>query len=88
VVALPGEVVEVRGGHVFINGDPLLEPYAQAFGGPDYGPAQIPEGSVFVLGDNRRLSHDSRLIGPVSLESVKRRVIMIYWPLEEFRIFP
>ena len=88
VVALPGEVVEVRGGHVLINNEPLVEPYAQAFGGPNYGPAQVPDGTVFVLGDNRRLSHDSRVIGPVSLEAVNRRVILVYWPLDEFKILP
>ena len=88
VVALPGEVVEVRAGHVFINGQQLAEPYVQAFGGPNYGPAQVPDVSVFVLGDNRRLSHDSRMIGPVSLEAVNRRVILVYWPLDEFTILP
>ena len=88
VVGLPGEILEVRDGHVWINGELLTEPYAQNFGGPDYGPALVPKGQVFVLGDNRRLSHDSRLIGPVSLETVKRRVIFIYWPLEEFKVFP
>lgn len=88
VIGLPGEVIEVRSGHVWINGELQLEPYAQNFGGPDYGPALIPIGQVFVLGDNRRISHDSRLIGPVSLGAIHRRVLFVFWPLEEIRFFP
>jgi len=87
-VALPGEIVEVRGGHVWLNGEKLSEPYVQEFGGPGYGPSWIPDRTAFILGDNRRLSHDSRAFGPVSLDSVNRRVLFIYWPLEEFKIFP
>ena len=88
VIGLPGEVIEVRSGHVWINGELQLEPYAQNFGGPDYGPALIPIGQVFVLGDNRRISHDSRMIGPVSLEVIQRRVLFVYWPLEGVKFFP
>ena len=88
IVALPGEIVEVRAGQVWLNGEKLSEPYVQEFGGPSYGPSRIPDGTFFILGDNRRLSHDSRAFGPVSLDSVNRRVIFIYWPLEEFKVFP
>ena len=65
VMAVAGEVVEVRGGHTYIDGEPVEEPWVVYFGGPDYGPALVPEGHVFVLGDNRRVSRDSRAIGPV-----------------------
>ena len=88
VIGLPGEVIKVRSGHVWINGELQPEPYAQNFGGPDYGPALIPIGQVFVLGDNRRISHDSRMIGTVSLEAIQRRVIFVFWPLEEVKFFP
>jgi signal peptidase I len=88
IVALPGEIIEVRAGHVWLNGEKLSEPYVKELGGPSYGPSRIPDGTVFILGDNRRLSHDSRAFGPVSLDAVNRRVIFIYWPLEEFKIFP
>ena len=88
IVALPGEIIEVRAGQVWLNGEQLTEPYVKEFGGPSYGPSRVPDGTVFILGDNRRLSHDSRTFGPVSLDSVNRRVIFIYWPLDEFKIFP
>lgn len=88
IVALPGEIIEVRAGQVWLNGEQLTEPYVKEFGGPSYGPSRVPDGTVFILGDNRRLSHDSRAFGPVSLDSVNRRVIFIYWPLDEFKIFP
>jgi len=88
IVALPGEIVEVRAGHVWLNGEQLSEPYVEEFGGPNYGPSRVPDGCIFILGDNRRLSHDSRSFGPVLRETVNRRVIFIYWPLDEFKIFP
>lgn len=88
IIALPGEIVEVRSGRVWINGEQLSEPYVEEFGGPSYGPSRVPDGSVFILGDNRHLSHDSRAFGPVSLDSVNRRVIFIYWPPEEIKVFP
>jgi len=88
IVALPGEIVEVRAGHVWLNGEQLSEPYIKEFGGTSYGPSRVSDGSVFILGDNRRLSHDSRAFGPVLRETVNRRVIFIYWPLDEFKIFP
>ncbi len=81
VVALPGEVVEVREGHVLIDGAPIEEPWVTYFGGPDYGPARVPAGHVFVLGDNRPNSRDSREIGPVVLDSVRGHALFVYWPL-------
>lgn len=88
VVGLPGEIIEVRDGQVRIDGELHREPYVQNSGGPDYGPGLIPNAHVFVLGDNRCFSKDSRLIGPISLEAVKRRVSFVYWPLGEIKFFP
>lgn len=86
VVGLPGERLEVVDGHTFINGMRIEEPWVVNFGGPDYPEIQIPDGHVFVLGDNRTSSFDSRAIGPVSQEDLIGRVWIIYWPLEEFRL--
>ena len=88
VMGLPGELVEVRAGHVIINGQKLDEPWVLYFGGPDYGPAQIPEGYVFIVGDNRQNSLDSRAIGPVALRSIVGRVWLVYWPPDKLELVP
>lgn len=88
VMGLPGETIEVRDGHAMIDGQPIAEPWVTHFGGPDYGPAEVPEGYVFILGDNRRVSRDSRAIGPVPLSTIEGRVWLVYWPLEEIRLVP
>ena len=88
VVALPGEVVEVREGHVWIDGVAIAEPWVTYFGGPDYGPARVPADHVFVLGDNRPNSRDSREIGPVALDSVRGHAVFVYWPLPHLGVVP
>ena len=88
VMGLPEELVEVRAGHVLINGQKIEEPWVLYFGGPDYGPAQIPDGYIFILGDNRQNSHDSRAIGPVALQSIVGRVWSVYWPLDKLELVP
>jgi signal peptidase I, bacterial type len=88
VMGLPGEIVEVRAGHVLINGQKIEEPWVSYFGGPDYGPAQVPDGYIFILGDNRQNSRDSRDIGPVALSMVEGRVWLVYWPLDKIELVP
>ena len=80
VIALPGETIEVRGGEVFINGEALVEPYLSHETGGTYGPLQVPAGQVFVMGDNRGASNDSRVFGPVPMERVVGRAWVSYWP--------
>ena len=88
VMALAGETVEVRGGHVFINQVPIQEPWVTYWGGKDYQPPVVPDGHVFVLGDNRTVSLDSRYIGPVALDLVTRHVVFIFWPLKQIKFMP
>jgi signal peptidase I len=88
VIGLPGETIESRNGHTYINGALLDEPWVTHFGGRYYPPMIMPEGFVFIIGDNRPVSHDSRVIGPVPIENISGRVIFIYWPVTEFEIFP
>ena len=83
VVGLPGEVVEGRGGRVYVDGLELLEPYLD----PDlpteaFGPVTVPEGHVFVMGDNRlpNMSQDSRAFGPVPIDSILGRAVARVWP--------
>jgi len=88
VIGLPGEVVETRGGRAWIDGEQLVEPWVAYLGGPDCPPIRIPEGSVFILGDNRPASRDSRMIGPVPIASIRGHVLFTYWPLQHIGPVP
>ncbi len=88
VVALPGEVVVVQEGHTYINGEMLDEPWVTHFGGRDYPATLVPEEHVFIVGDNRAASRDSRAIGPIPMEDVTRRAWLVYWPLGEIELLP
>ena len=81
VIGLPGETVEVRDGLVFINGEPLDEPYIAEPPRYTYGPVTIPEGQYFVLGDNRNLSNDSHEWGLLNRERIFARAVYRIWPL-------
>ncbi|MBN1953467.1 MAG: signal peptidase I [Anaerolineae bacterium] len=83
VIGLPGELVEVRGGQVFVDGQPIDEPWAVRQGGPNYPPTLIPPLHIFVLGDNRGHSNDSRSFGPIMVDQIVGRAWVIYWPLEK-----
>jgi len=81
VIGLPGEVIEGRGGHVFVNGRQLVEPYLPAGVLTDpFGPVTVPNGSLWVMGDNRGNSRDSRFIGPIKESDVIGRAILKVWP--------
>jgi signal peptidase I len=82
VVGLPGETIEVRGGQVYIDGGPLDESWTVNPGGGSYGPRDIPPLHVFVMGDNRGASNDSRSFGPVAIEHIVGHAWFSYWPLE------
>ena len=82
VIALSGETIEVRGGEVYIDGEALEEPYLTRTTTGSYGPTTVPEGYVFVMGDNRGASNDSRIFGPVLLDRVVGRAWVSYWPIE------
>jgi len=88
VLGLPGETIEVRDGHTYINGIIMDEPWVTFFGGRDQPPIEIPEDTIFIMGDNRPVSRDSREIGPVAIDSIIGRAWFVYWPLEEFQMLP
>ncbi len=84
VVALPGDTVDLINGQVYLNGEMIYEPFAK---GSTYKqsidfPITVPAGKVFVLGDNRSISRDSRQIGLIEFNRIKGRAIFRIWPFE------
>lgn len=88
VVAVEGETVAVRGGHTYVEGVPIDEPWVTHYGGPDYPATLVPPNHLFVLGDNRENSRDSRSIGPIPQEAIRGHVVFIYWPLDQIHPLP
>lgn len=84
VIAVPGETVEIVSGRVYINGQSITEPYLLQLPRESMPPTKIPEGKLFVLGDNRLNSNDSRAFGMVTMEEVVGRAWLRYWPLDLF----
>jgi signal peptidase I len=97
IVGVGGDQVQIKGGNVYVNGTELEEPYL--FKGPD-GKSQstdphgtgsswtIPNGDLFVMGDHRQQSQDSRDFGPITVSSVLGRAWLRYWPAAAFSILP
>jgi len=88
VIGLPGEQVEIKEGAVWINGEKLDEPYLAGETAGSYGPVEVPEQSVFVLGDNRQASRDSRYssVGFIEYGQVTGKAMVVYWPLNALRL--
>lgn len=94
VIGLPGEILEMRDKHVFIDGVALDEPYlskrmksvtagAYAIDGRDnFGPISVPDGHYFMMGDNRDNSQDSRFWGPLPGSHLKGKALVVYWSYE------
>jgi len=93
VIALEGESIEIRNCEVFIDEDPndaappkkLIEPYLdpQVVSGTswcEYGPTLVPNDNVFVMGDNRPGSSDSRTLGPIPIHDIVGRAFIVFWP--------
>ena len=98
VIGVGGDVVEERNKVVYVNGKPLNEPYVQHVDNDirpvgmdvrdNFGPVYVPEGKLFVMGDNRDMSYDSRYWGFVDLKAVKGKAFIIYWSWDSKRHLP
>jgi len=83
VIGLPGDVIDIHDGQVFVNGQPLDEPYLVGSTSGSFGPTTVPPLNIFVLGDNRNFSNDSRSFGTVPLKNVVGRAWFSYWPIDQ-----
>jgi signal peptidase I len=86
VVGLPGEIVEIRRGAVYVNEKAVPEPYVppQYEDLSDFGPVRVPRDCYFVMGDHRISSNDSRVFGPVASRYIYGRAVFAYWPVDHF----
>lgn len=82
IVGVPGDTLAQRDGVVFVDGQALDEPYLEEprRGGRDFGPVTLGEDEYWMMGDNRTMSCDSRVWGPISREAMVGPVFFVYWP--------
>ncbi len=81
VVALPGETVEGRDGEIYVNGQRLVEPYlTPPVATSNFEARTLDEGELWVMGDNRANSSDSRIFGPIDTDTVVGRATLRVWP--------
>jgi signal peptidase I len=82
VIGLPGDQVQGAQGRVFVNGQALVEPYLPTGTVTnDFGPLRVPDGHLWVMGDNREQSADSRVFGTITQSSVVGRAVVRAWPV-------
>ena len=86
IIGLPGDTIEVVGDTILINGEELPQPFVHNLNpeGTYFGPVIVPENSLFVMGDNRPRSSDSRAIGAIDEDLVVGKAWLRVWPLSEF----
>ena len=84
VIALEGDTVEIKDKVTYLNGEPLDEPFVVYPDKADFGPVTVPEGKVFVMGDNRANSSDSRYVGALDENMIVGRVRLRWWPFSAF----
>lgn len=92
IIALENDLVEIKDGKVYVNEKIVDEPYVSTSNtlpvNPKYSKIQVPEGHVYVLGDNRfpNASNDSRVIGPINLKSIVGKAVLRIYPFNEFGV--
>ena len=90
VIAGPGDTIEIRDGRVYVNAALLNEPYILSKTRGNYPLATVPDGHIFVMGDNRNNSEDSRFadVGFVPFDLIKGKAMLVFWPISQFKTLP
>lgn len=90
VIAIPGDTIEIRDGRVYVNAALLNEPYILSKTRGNYPLGTVPEGHIFVMGDNRNNSEDSRFadVGFVPFDLIKGKAMLVFWPVSQFKTLP
>lgn len=90
VIAVPGDTIELKDGRVFLNGQLQNETYILERTRGSYPLSTVPEGHVFVMGDNRNNSEDSRFkdVGFVPYSLIKGKAVVVFWPLDHMKALP
>ncbi|MHB0976952.1 MAG: signal peptidase I [Candidatus Aquicultorales bacterium] len=86
MVAVSGDRLQIRDGVVHVNGRRVDEPYAKIEKTYNFGPVTIPDDAVFVMGDNRPSSRDSRFFGPVRKDAIIGKAFVVVWPVDDLRL--
>lgn len=86
IVGLPGDQIDIREGKVYLNEELINEPYVkgQTLSGGIAFPYKVEQGQLFVMGDNREHSQDSRVLGPIAMSSIEGKVVYRIWPIAKF----
>ncbi|MEA4853735.1 MAG: signal peptidase I [Christensenella sp.] len=84
-IGLPGETIEIKDSIVYVDGQPLQEDYISLQAYPDMAAITVPGDAVFVLGDNRANSTDSRVVGPIPHDMIVGHAMAVIWPVNEWR---